>query len=200
MASNIPYSIPLSIPDLIPWVEIVSHNSYLHGRAHIARVMIHALILIQKTGKTYLETPLWAAVFLHDIARNSDGACYMHGEWAIEKWQSDLIIKNFLKTVGVRAQDHPSIITAVTNHCRAEIPHNHPHYELTALLKDADALDRVRLYDLNPRMLRHPESLSMIDFAHELWNQSESFDYEFPDLMLQIWKSANSVIQTTHFP
>ena len=43
----------------------------------------------------------------------------------------------------------------------------------TALLKDADGLDRVRLGDLDPRYLRHPESKGMVDFAQTLFDATD---------------------------
>ena len=39
---------------------------------------------------------------------------------------------------------------------------------LTRLLKDADALDRVRIFDLNKKYLRFDESLDLVDFAKRL--------------------------------
>jgi len=41
------------------------------------------------------------------------------------------------------------------------------------VLKDADALDRVRLGDLDPSYLRFPESLERVDIAWELLAASE---------------------------
>lgn len=49
----------------------------------------------------------------------------------------------------------------------------HPHWPLIALLKDADGLDRVRLGDLDPRYLRHPESKGMVAFAQALFDATD---------------------------
>ena len=38
-----------------------------------------------------------------------------------------------------------------------------------AILKDADALDRCRLFDLNPRWLRYPESRYLIKTIEEIY-------------------------------
>ena len=50
-----------------------------------------------------------------------------------------------------------------------ELEAGHPHWRLTALLKDADGLDRVRLGDLDPRYLRFKEARAMVAFAEELF-------------------------------
>ena len=46
-------------------------------------------------------------------------------------------------------------------------------WPLIALLKDADGLDRVRLGDLDPRYLRHPESKGMVPFAQALFDATD---------------------------
>jgi hypothetical protein len=40
-------------------------------------------------------------------------------------------------------------------------------------LKDADGLDRVRLFDLNPRYLRWPQSKEMMEFARRLFERTD---------------------------
>ena len=43
-----------------------------------------------------------------------------------------------------------------------------------AILKDADALDRCRIGDLNPAYLRYPESRSLIEIIEYIyWRTSE---------------------------
>ena len=66
-----------------------------------------------------------------------------------------------------------AIQTAVTHHCLPrELERAHPHWRLTALLKDADGLDRVRLGDLDARYLRHPEARQMTRFAQVLFDET----------------------------
>jgi HD superfamily phosphodiesterase len=60
--------------EMLPRPELFLHRSTLHGQAHVGRVMIHALRLIEATGFTECACALWAAVYLHDIARVHDGA------------------------------------------------------------------------------------------------------------------------------
>ena len=44
------------------------------------------------------------------------------------------------------------------------------------LLKDADGLDRARLYDLDPSFLRHAETLRWVDAAKTLYEATADLD------------------------
>ena len=64
------------------------------------------------------------------------------------------------------------VYSAVANHSiPSDISKDHPHYIVTAILKDADALDRVRITrdDLKLKFLRFKETFSLIVFAQELF-------------------------------
>jgi len=65
--------IPVSDADLVPSPRLYLHKSYLHGQDHVARVMVHALRLVDATDAGEEAARLWAAVYLHDIARRHDG-------------------------------------------------------------------------------------------------------------------------------
>jgi hypothetical protein len=58
---------------------------------------------------------------------------------------------------------------------------------LTALLKDADGLDRVRLGDLDPRYLRHEQARSMVGFAERLYAHTEGSLRPSPDYFARLW-------------
>ncbi len=58
---------------LVPAPELFWHSSLLHGQAHVARVLVHAFRLVEATGFNHEMPRLWAAVYLHDIARRHDG-------------------------------------------------------------------------------------------------------------------------------
>ena len=55
------------------------------------------------------------------------------------------------------------------------------------LLKDADALDRVRLGDLDPSYLRHPEARTMVGFAQELYRATHRSIPPSPDYFARLW-------------
>jgi hypothetical protein len=163
-----PIALPLST--LIPPPELFTHASTLHGQAHVARVMVHAFRLIAATGWVEQAPALWAAVYLHDIARTHDGLCYRHGGDAMRKFDGRPDIRDLFTQGGVSKGDYEAIRTAVVHHCLSkELDPAHPHWRLTSLLKDADVLDRVRLGDLDPRYLRHAQSRDMVGFAEALF-------------------------------
>jgi hypothetical protein len=156
------------MPDLF-W-----RQSRLHGQAHVARVMVHAIRLIDATGQHEHAPRLWAAVFLHDLARMHDGLCYQHGPDAARRLRTEAALQERLTEVGLTEADFPAIEAAVRAHCAPkEVSRDHEHWPLIALLKDADALDRVRVNDLDPRFLRHPQAQQMIPFAQRLFDETD---------------------------
>lgn len=136
--------------------------------------MVHAFRLVEATGWADEAPRLWAAVYLHDIARTHDGVCYRHGGDAMKKYESLPHLREFFARGGVQEDDYAAIHTAVVQHCLPhELDRTHPHWRLTSLLKDADGLDRVRLGDLDPRYLRNPEARAMVGFAEALFSQTD---------------------------
>lgn len=159
---------------MVPMPELFWHESTLHGQAHVTRVMIHAARLAAATNQPDHARRLWAAVFLHDIARTHDGTCHRHGADAADRLRKEAALQRLLAEAGLTEDDFPAIEAAVTAHCAPkEVPRSHPHWTLTALLKDADGLDRVRLGDLDPSRLRHPEAKVMVAFAHRLFDKTD---------------------------
>jgi hypothetical protein len=95
---------------------------------------------------------------------------------------------------GVHPEDHGPIATAVTQHSiRNELPRTHPHWPLTALLKDADGLDRVRLGDLDPTYLRHPEAREMVAYAEALFEETNGRIEPGSDHFPQLWAAATGL-------
>jgi hypothetical protein len=166
---------PIALPleSHAPPPELFTHASTLHGQSHVARVMVHAFRLIEATGWLDEAPRLWAAVYLHDIARTHDGVCHRHGGAAMKKLAARPDLREFLASGGVVDRDYEAIHTAVVHHCLPqELDRAHPHWRLTSLLKDADGLDRVRLYDLDPRYLRNAEARTMVPFATALFSET----------------------------
>lgn len=155
--------------------------------------MVHAFRLLEATGRHDDTRRLWASVFLHDLARTHDGRCYVHGASAVTRFQQREDLQALFTAAGIVGSDLPAIFTAVTAHSQpAELDRDHEHWHLTALLKDADGLDRVRLGDLDPRYLRWPESRDMVDFAHRLYTRSLSIP-EGPEFFGVLWKAAEGI-------
>jgi hypothetical protein len=88
----------------------------------------------------------------------------------------------------------------VTEHCRSEVQPNHAHRELAALLKDADGLDRVRLYDLDPSCLRNPKAVAMVPFAQRLFEETDRRMEPGPDYFERLWPEAERLLATSKQP
>ncbi len=199
MKSELITLVSLGRDELLPPPEFFTRDSELHGRMHVARVMIHGFLLARLTGSAELEVPLWAAVFLHDLGRRHDGICTEHGLWSMLRFQESDDIQAVLIRGGLPAEHVPMVGTAVIQHCKqTELDSGHVHYPLTALLKDADALDRVRISDLDPEYLRHTQARPLIGFAEWLFETSHTqLERNDPKLMSRIWDLAERKIASS---
>ena len=185
------------IDPFVPLPSHFRHRSRLHGQSHVARVMVHALRLIEATGWEHEAARLWAAVYLHDLERTHDGRCLRHGADAVERWQTQLPLQLHIMSGGVMEADYPAIAHAVEVHCRPdsdEPDRDHADWPLVALLKDADGLDRVRLGDLNPTYLRLPQSREMVEFAQKLFDASNGQIPEGDDHFAELTLVADEVL------
>jgi hypothetical protein len=163
--------------DLRKFIEVLvlkpfhfDHPSDLHGINHTYRVMALGWYLSLESGHEALAGAVLAAAFVHDMARKHDGYCTEHGRWAAEKKLS-LFEPLFLQH-GIQPEFLDRIHTAIVYHSlREELKPEHPAFLLTSILKDADALDRIRLgpENLDPRYLRLKESHAMIEPAKQLY-------------------------------
>lgn len=164
----------------------VDASRTIHGVGHTSRVLVHATELADE-----LDLPSWerealaCAALWHDIGRTHDGVDYYHGAKSAGK----------VVALGLHFNAQPKVyetaLYAITHHCgdeaHAESAAHRLSYRVPAdagevpegidpdsalrvfrLLKDADALDRVRLGDLDVNYLRHAESRRRVDRAWEL--------------------------------
>jgi hypothetical protein len=188
--------VPIALDELAPPPSLFAHASTIHGQAHVSRVMVHAFRLVGATGWTEEAPRLWAAVYLHDLARTHDGVCYRHGGDAMKKFETLPHVRELFARGGVSDDDYPIIHTAVVRHSiPKELERDHAHWRLTSLLKDADALDRVRIGDLDPGYLRHPQARGMVLFAQRLFDQTDRIvatgDAHFADLWAEAVRIAS---------
>jgi len=163
----------------------------IHGVGHTHRVWMHAMALAEELQLLeWQREALHCAAMWHDIGRTHDGVDYYHGAKSAGKAVALGL------HCGVEPLVYETALYAVTHHCGSE-----EHGERAArfryfepdgdgvfvdrwtdessalqvfrVLKDADALDRVRLGDLDPSYLRFPESAQRVETAWELWRASE---------------------------
>jgi putative nucleotidyltransferase with HDIG domain len=152
------------------------HFHWLHGASHTQRVHIHAQRLVRELhwpeadASVVLSAALW-----HDIGRVDDGRDPQHGVRGVERVKELRLHESLLEA------DARLALFAVRYHCRSDrrgalraAGEEDPERALRILwlLKDADALDRVRLgdgaWEVDSTTLRHGCTVEMIDFAVEL--------------------------------
>ncbi len=171
-------------PDIPAWW--FRRTSWLHGESHTRRVHVHAQRLLQRLrwdeadARLVLRAALW-----HDIGRETDGVEPPHGARGAAR-ADELGL-----TAGLSPDDAALVRFAITRHSLSDAGAAAHAAELAAaedlarrlaqperalrvlwLLKDADALDRVRLGHgerADPRQLRHPEAIDQIGFADQLY-------------------------------
>jgi len=150
-----------------PRAEWYSHNPYgIHGLSHAARVLVWADQLVRRLEESTVavdgEAVRWAAA-LHDIGRLDDGRDRQHGERSAA-W----LERNYrLLPVALDARR----LSAIAYICRWHVPRDGEAPAMTVelqCLKDADGLDRVRIFDLDARQLRLAAAQDLVDGAWAL--------------------------------
>ena len=153
-----------------------AHASRLHGVHHTQRVHIHAQRLVRELRWPEADAGVvLSAVLWHDIGRVDDGWDPQHGARGAER-----VVKLRLHK-SLSEDDARLALFAIRYHCRSDrrgalraAGQDDPERALRTLwlLKDADALDRVRLgdgaYEVDSTVLRHRCTIEMVDFAEEL--------------------------------
>jgi HD superfamily phosphodiesterase len=159
------------------WFAQPAQTSWLHGVRHTQRVHIHARRLVRQLrwpeadANVVLTAALW-----HDIGRVNEGWDPGHGRLSAER-----VVRCRLHT-SLSEADARLALFAIRYHCLSDghgslraADQDDPERALRILrlLKDADALDRVRLgdgvYEIDSSTLRHDCTPAMIDFAEQLW-------------------------------
>lgn len=145
-------------------------QSLLHGVNHTYRVMYHCLELGEEMQCRKASILAFMGAFIHDMARQHDGYCTVHGSWAATR--KLLIFQGLFLASGATEADLKLIAIAVHQHSLPnDLTTSDPAWQVSALLKDADALDRIRLGETNLRteFLRFRETLTLIEPAKELY-------------------------------
>ncbi len=158
--------------------EYFHRHSELHGLGHTYRVMCHVLAIGCELNRIKEKRLAFCAAFVHDMSRRHDGFSLGHGPRAAKEKVTEFM-PMFLRN-GVGEEDRETIQAAVANHSQyTEFKESSPFYRVTALLKDSDALDRIRLGhgNLNRKYLRFEVSGNLIDMAAELFFASRKITW-----------------------
>ena len=152
----------------------------IHGIGHIYRTMIGGAMIGH-----LLQTPregllAFCGAYIHDLARKGEGEEPEHGANAVIKYFDKF--NHLWDKYKLSAEEREWIKQAVTQHSiREQLTPNDKGYAVMAILKDADALDRCRIGDLNPRWLRYAESRMLVTKMEEIykWTQHVNSDLSF---------------------
>ncbi|MDO5556379.1 MAG: diguanylate cyclase [Clostridia bacterium] len=171
---------PLLISNINNIQTDIIYKSDMHGQAHTERVLMLALSMgiLEGLKERDLQMLLETAKY-HDIGRKNDEEDELHGARSAEMLESKDILqgysqkeKNIIKMIcACHSIDDKQIDEYVK---RLPEEDRERCKKMLIILKDADALDRVRLKEgegqLETRFLRTNTSKAMISAAYELYN------------------------------
>lgn len=157
------------------------YDSVIHGITHNERVALLAYYIACKLELPLIEQELIIdAALYHDTGRINDFEDVFHGDRSASKIEEIITDKNedykkVLKVI-IKCHSHNDwemdsiIMNESVNLEKAKI--------LAAILKDADALDRIRFFGLNPSFLR-------LDVSKQLLNASAGIYFSYSPIRSQ---------------
>ena len=137
-----------------------------HGVGHAKRVLYLAMKLAEKHGLSDNDKKVLAlACCYHDIGRWNDWTDDEHGKKSAEKFLKLKLNKKH----GLSNGELEIVLDLIVFHSLDdEMWEREKGRLMYQILKDADALDRLRFNDLDEKYLRLPESREMIGFEMSL--------------------------------
>ncbi len=151
----------------------VLYQSHMHGAGHIERVMLLGAMIAMKQNFSAADTALLLDICAyHDTGRIDDTKDDDHGSRSADnaaaitgrRGEELAIVRATMCAHSVSDKIRSRMFEKchVTDKVRAD--------RMTDALKDADALDRVRLGDLDVRYLRTDAARGLTDFAQALYD------------------------------
>jgi len=140
-------------------------------------VLIHAQAIAEARDldPDWFESVVLAVAW-HDIGRTHDGREPEHGPNSVAKVKRlglaegirpQILARTFFAMEWHSVSDHHALDKAAVLE-PGHRPEPGTMLRVLWLLKDADGLDRVRIYDLDPGQLRYEESIKLVDRAWQL--------------------------------
>ncbi|MBR5832995.1 MAG: hypothetical protein IKY48_00270 [Bacteroidales bacterium] len=140
----------------------------IHGIDHVYRTMIGCAMIGALTQKPRAALLAFCGAYIHDLARATD--------WVEDEHGANAALNYFDKfnalwdKYELNPAEREQIKEAVRQHSIKEtIQKGEDGYDVMAILKDADALDRCRIDDLNPAYLRYQESCHLISYITHIY-------------------------------
>ena len=161
-----------------------SPSRSIHGIDHVYRTMIACALIGEMTQKPREGLLAFCGAYIHDLARATD--------WEEEEHGANAALNYFDKfnglwdKYGLTPEERTYVKEAVRQHSIKETTlAGEPGYDVMATLKDADALDRCRIGDLDIQYLRYKESRYLargIEFIYSRTRKDYS-DIPFKDFI-----------------
>ena len=138
-----------------------------HGINHAICVLLYCVLLAKLNGLSMIQKKiLYYAAIYHDIGRSDDGSDITHGCSSWIKLQKTSLLEKL-------TENEKAILRfLIINHCidDNEMPDinvsgRYEHMLLYNLLKDADALFRIKIFNLDYNYLRNSHSHKLINIA-----------------------------------
>lgn len=131
-----------------------------HSYKHAVRVACLVTLIAEKENVSDDDMlRLQIAAICHDIGRTNHKSDVKHGKASAKKAEQ----------IGLNDE---KILDLISCHSIADSRFKkNPNKNLISILKDADALDRVRTSDLDTKYLRFGSSHTLIKKAKELWKK-----------------------------
>lgn len=147
------------------------NHATIHGIGHIYRTMIGCALLGELLQKPREALLAFCGAFIHDLARETDGGEPRHGANAV---QNHFDRFTYIWDKYQLTQDEREYVKqAVIQHSVREwMCCEDAGYDVMAILKDADALDRCRIGDLMPKRLRYQESRLLIETIERIYSKT----------------------------
>ena len=143
----------------------------IHGIGHIYRTMVGCAflgLLLERPREGFLA---FCGAYIHDLARRTDYVEPEHGANAANNYFERF--NSLWDRYNITEEERNFIRLAVTQHSGNEwMRRKDEGYNVMAILKDADALDRCRLGDLNEHWLRYRESRMLVEIIKRIYNNS----------------------------
>jgi HD superfamily phosphodiesterase len=161
---------PFPYKDIIVNDDIFNRPTIMHGVGHTYRVMLLSAILAHTLGwDDICHEVIWAA-FFHDTQRVNDGEDELHGKAAVER--TIPLYENTMKRFGLTNDNIEAIAFAVQLHSLPiDPPIDHPYYRTAILLKEADALDRLRMNGLDTSFLRFEARIKSTELSYDFFER-----------------------------
>lgn len=178
------YEIYTNVYDSMDW-DLV-RPGLVHGRDHIERVMLYGALLSMMLDLSKEDATLvLQACAYHDIGRLNDQLDPLHGRRGANMLE-DILHPENLDIIQAAIATHSEPDERLDYYMDLYNCSDHKRCSLIcSCLKDADALDRVRLHDLDLSQLRHKESLELKDFAVRMVLKLDGFPEDIVEEVIQ---------------